>query len=97
MLLLAFLRVSRFQRFQSVKDLAPSAATFGTLKLCHFETCSYASSRGRASKKRPKKKMASFSRKRKRGYRNAGLNIARVPNPMFPVSRRELAPSTRDI
>ena len=37
----------------------------------------------------------SFSRKRKRGYRKA--NTARLPNPMFPVSRRELAPDIRDI
>jgi hypothetical protein len=36
-----------------------------------------------------------FLRKKEKEVQNA--NRARMPNPMFPVSRRELAPSTRDI
>jgi len=39
MSLLAFLKVSRFQRFQSFKVLAVEPLLlFETLKLCHFET-----------------------------------------------------------
>jgi hypothetical protein len=40
------------------------------------------------------KAKASFSRKRKRGYR---MELRSQPNLMFPVSRRELAPANSDI
>jgi hypothetical protein len=36
-----------------------------------------------------------FLREKEKEVQNA--NTARMPNPMFPVSRRELAPSTQDI
>jgi hypothetical protein len=42
------------------------------------------------------KKRRPLVRKRKRGYGKAGI-IAAYPNLMFPVSRRELAPSGGDI
>jgi hypothetical protein len=32
-----------------------------------------------------------------KGKEAIGMQKLRMPNPMFPVSRRELAPSTRDI
>jgi hypothetical protein len=37
-----------------------------------------------------------FQEKEKR-LSESECNTARLPNPMFPVSRRELAPVTRDI
>jgi hypothetical protein len=36
-----------------------------------------------------------FLQKKEKEVQNA--NRARMPNPMFPVSRRELAPDTQDI
>jgi hypothetical protein len=67
------------------------------MELLAFLLCSFKKQRIAEDEpeKVAQKAKASFSRKRKRGYRNA--ITARMPNPMFPVSRRELAPSTRDI
>src|SRR5438309_11377545 len=71
------------------------ATRFPGFALQFFRSCRAAASSRRRARKSGQKAKASCSRKRKRGYRKA--NTARLPNPMFPVSRRELAPVSWDI